>query len=298
MTLAVTRVTPDVAARAAAFRGRVQSVHRAAAYLAIEDPPALFVVALDSVGGQPGGILVSGVGDIRDLGIRAGMPAVAGDSRIAIADAGIRLDLAGAPMWSATLPVFADVVSAEVLAQTLRLARGVARRGASGRGFAPLLVGRDAADDPFVRAARPHLAAIRRALDTGDAECLCEAAVSLIGLGVGLTPSGDDLLVGLMAGLFATANPLAPVVAAAVESAADERTTTIGAASLRRAADGEFAERLHDVVRAIGTGAGPDLDATVRRAAACGSTSGIDTLVGLFVALDGAVTAAAIAVAS
>src|SRR3954452_14439594 len=163
-TLAVTRVTPDVAARADDFRARVQSVHRVAAYLETGSPADLLVVALDAAGGQPSGILVSGIGDIRELRIRVGMRVVARDGRISVVDAGLVLDVADAPVWSATIAAV-PTVPIETLHARLVAARATTRRAAIGGGVAAPLAGDGAADDAFVRAALPHVAAIRRALD-------------------------------------------------------------------------------------------------------------------------------------
>ena len=55
---------------------------------------------------------------------------------------------------------------------------------------------------------------------------------------------------------------------------------------LAHAARGAYAERLHDVLRAIATGTGDDLSPAIDREMAYGATSGADTLVGLFMALE------------
>jgi hypothetical protein len=111
----------------------------------------------------------------------------------------------------------------------------------------------------------------------------------LIGLGVGLTPSGDDFLVGLLAGLEATSHPLRQCVATTIVEQSPGRTTRIGAASLAHAARGAYAERLSDVIVALRPeydDGSPSLSTRIDRAMAFGATSGADTLVGLFAAIE------------
>src|SRR5256885_16947528 len=79
--LAATRLTPDVETRRRTIFGRVLSVHRAALYVLLEPASELLVVAIEPVGGVPGGLLVRGSADLSGLGVAAGMsfePAGAG----------------------------------------------------------------------------------------------------------------------------------------------------------------------------------------------------------------------------
>lgn len=55
-------------------------------------------------------------------------------------------------------------------------------------------------------AAKSHLTACSTYMQKADYEKASEELISLIGLGVGLTPSGDDFLCGVLAGLILTGN--------------------------------------------------------------------------------------------
>jgi hypothetical protein len=143
-----------------------------------------------------------------------------------------------------------------------------------------------AAGDPFARAAAPRIDALRLALTAGEVDPAGKAAAALIGLGVGLTPSGDDFLVGLLAGLDASDNGMGERLAAVIAQAAPGRTTTFGAALLDHACRGEFSQRLHDVLIAVAAHDDAGLRHAIDRAMAYGATSGADTLAGLCLALD------------
>src|SRR5436853_4319079 len=69
--LAATRLTADVDPRAARGSGTVRSVHRAAIYVQMEPTGDQMTIAIDAVGGLPGGMLVE-ASDLRAIGVAAG----------------------------------------------------------------------------------------------------------------------------------------------------------------------------------------------------------------------------------
>ena len=187
-----------------------------------------------------------------------------------VADGGLTLDLGRArrvdlrvrPAWE-----FAE--------HARRLLRDglLATRGARGaRGL----------DSPGARAARAALSGAIRRRDAAD---FLDAARELVGLGEGLTPAGDDYLVGTLAVLHRLAGgwPGAASVARALGAHAGDATTTVGAAFLRHAVAGQFSEPLRDLAMAESAAAAHVAAATL---AGMGATSGADTLVGVRAALD------------
>lgn len=115
---------------------------------------------------------------------------------------------------------------------------------------------------------------------------LPQATTELIGLGIGLTPSGDDYLVGVLAML--AQHPLGArsytAVAACIRSALElpdtERTTSVSRHFLLAGCEGEFQSEIAAASRGILTRA-PNLAAAFAAAAANGSTSGTDALHGV-----------------
>jgi|GEM_PF-3159614 len=105
-------------------------------------------------------------------------------------------------------------------------------------------------------------------------------ARGLIGLGPGLTPSGDDFLMGALAALdgLGQTNMHAALGAAVVAAAGG--TSPLSASLLRAAAAGHVGEKLHVMVAALLAG---DTDAAIAAAARIGHTSGWDALAGAVV---------------
>ena len=282
--MAATRLTPDVATRSRTLFGRVRSVHRAAIYLDLPGPGDLLVVAIEDVGGVPGGLLVDRVTDLRLFGVRTGMAFVPTAVGWAIPSAAVGIETSRAITWSAALPPAAMLDLTPELARAVAVARRLASDRAPHGGLATPRPGED-----WVVRAWTLIGNQRQALVAGDVLAALGPTVELIGLGVGLTPSGDDYLVGLLAGFAATGDPVGIELGAAIAAHVSVRTTAIGASAIAHAACGAFAERLHDVLIALADGRFADLATSIERATAYGATSGSDTLVGVFEGIDIAV---------
>src|SRR3954469_23869170 len=128
------------------------------------------------------------------------------------------------------------------------------------------------------------LAALRGAVRRADLDAALRTAVRLVGLGPGLTPVGDDVMAGTMAGLVLLGHPAAERFATGVYSLAGSRTTELSRALLRHAAaghvSGEYAAVLHGLV-----GERP-LAPAIAGLLATGSTSGRAMALGLCTAID------------
>ena len=159
-----------------------------------------------------------------------------------------------------------------------RLEHGVASlaRVYSAAAYRPGLDGHDA---PAVLAAR---------CAAGDLASAAEIAESLVGLGPGLTPSGDSMISGLLLALRllggATAGGtkavwLADWLGAAVTCYAEQRTTALAATLLHCAARGQAAEEVSAVLRAF-AGQKP-VEPAARRLLTAGRATGAELTWGL-----------------
>ena len=124
---------------------------------------------------------------------------------------------------------------------------------------------------------------LRDSMSVGDLNGACLHAKSMVGLGPGLTPSGDDFLVGLFAVLNISESPCFEWLGGGREVVADARhsTNAISYAVLTQAACGRVRESIARLVNCM-MHATPDrvLD-PLHRVLAIGSTSGADLLAGI-----------------
>lgn len=109
---------------------------------------------------------------------------------------------------------------------------------------------------------------------------LQETVSALAGLGNGLTPAGDDFLMGALYGLWAT-QPQAVVQkwGEVIMETAVSHTTTLSAAWLRAAAKGEATEPWHELCGQLMM-EGDGWETAVKHILATGHSSGADALAG------------------
>lgn len=124
-----------------------------------------------------------------------------------------------------------------------------------------------------------------RLLDDADGPALTAAVAALVGLGEGLTPSGDDIITGLA---FLSAQPgmlLGSRLAAMRRAVADaaHRTTLLSAMTMAAAVEGRGRQSFYDLAAAIVEGRS---ESAVPAVLAIGHASGSDLLKGMTLALD------------
>lgn len=186
----------------------------------------------------------------------------------------VRIDLSEAQIWNARLPS----LSAASLHR-----RGIERIKDVLAGAPPESLAR-----PAARPARAleGMDALYAGLRSGDPATVAAAASRLAGLGPGLTPSGDDLLVGALIAAALVHPRRAAAVGGEVLKAAGGRTTRISLAYLEAASRGEASEAWHGLARALDGGSDDAIAEAATRAMATGETSGADMLTGFLLALE------------
>jgi hypothetical protein len=225
---------------------------------------------------------------LAEFGLRPGSPAAISERCITIGSA-VRFtfeecELWHPPEWPAPLPYLqlanvgngvVSLLSAEAFDEGFAQVYRLSRCGTF--------------ETPLARIARERIAHFQSWLcDALESDCIQPAASldaihSLIGLGLGLTPSGDDFLVGALALLDALAERKAHgALAHAVAAAPRGLTSPLSDCLLRAAAAGHAGEPLWRAVSAIISG---NLDAAIACVRQIGHSSGWDMLVGVASAL-------------
>jgi hypothetical protein len=185
----------------------------------------------------------------------------------------IQADLSKAIEWR---PKAAPRFEASVVAASLDRLSAEASRALPPDGFGYLLD--PARDRPDVVKALTHWLSNPDGVPTG--------ATGLIGLGPGLTPSGDDLIGGALCALYAAGfSEVAARLADWALPIAKLDTNRISSAHLACAAQGDCGETIHDAIGALLAGHPVDL----ARIDAIGHTSGWDALAGVALSLHAAV---------
>jgi hypothetical protein len=239
--------------------------------------------------------LIGNLGRLSDFALQPGRSAAVCDRHIAIGNS-IRLSLDHAESWHP--PPWPICLSpARLIDSCAALARRAAF-DAPREGLARHVSGAPETSrhqPPPARITRPRIAIFERwlssVLDARHARVMAfeEAIQGLIGLGPGLTPSGDDFLVGALALLDAVGERHAhAALARAITDTLPGLTTPLSACFLKAAAAGHVGEALHRAVSSVITG---DVDSAVAAAGKIGHSSGWDMMAGIMTTLRIAVTA-------
>ena len=190
----------------------------------------------------------------------------------------IRIDLTQAALWDPAIPALAEPGDEGIAALRDFLRTNAPEEGLSRALFDTV----DTGNSALLAQGRRALARLRVGLDGADAAALTEGAGLLAGLGPGLTPSGDDVLAGILLALRVwpeRAGPLGPRIASALlVGTAAPRTGRISRAYLWAARQGHAADSWHDLIRALPGPAG--VAAPASRILETGETSGADMLAG------------------
>ncbi len=259
---------------------------------------AVLALSTPDAGRTPFSLTVAPAGPAPFRHLTAGAPVRVGDGTLALD--GLRVCVAVAPArpWD-PVPDWESVRRAlaldpGLLAGLLPLALELAPPGS-------LLDLYRLPDERPVRSARPDRSfigraaagaeALARGLRSGAGEALREGARLLAGVGGGLTPAGDDFIVGAMLAAWAgLAGPGAESRCPAIVEAAAPLTTALSAAFLRAAARGECSEQWHTLFESLAVGQIGDWRLEIGDWTPCveiggvlavGHTSGADALAGL-----------------
>jgi hypothetical protein len=240
-------------------------------------------------------ILNGNLGRLSDFNLQPGQSAVVCDRHIAIGSS-IRLALDQAESWRP--PPWPNRSSSVRLYDTCAELARRAAFDAPQEGLARHVSGlpeTSRPQAPLARIARPRITIFERwlfgVLDTKYPRVTAfeEAIQGLIGLGPGLTPSGDDFLVGALALLDAIGERDAhAALTRAMSGRLLELTTPLSACFLRAAVAGHVGEALHRAVSSVLTG---DVESAAAAAGEIGHSSGWDTMAGIMTTLRIAVAA-------
>ena len=268
----------------AGFMGRVHSVFAGACNVRCHD--TLLTIAARRVGDGPATLRLTDDA-APDLRLSFNMGETIGCHGGVLRSAHVELRLRQARVWQPAAPM--RLLTRERIDARLRDAAASLAHGHHARSS---MLGLEGATT---------VAALRDACRTLDVDSAMRHAARLIGWGEGLTPAGDDFLVGLLAGLDVWVEGderrgrLRGAIAAAVTSGA-RRTTPIAAHYLALAAGGHYNEPIVGLRHAlIAEDDGRVIDAALRRALAIGASSGADTAQGLLTGLAAWVASAATA---
>jgi hypothetical protein len=276
------------------FAAAVHSVFQSALNLRLDGENHLLTLIASDEGDLPQGIRLDAPGNFSFEGFHAGEPAVCRDSLLHFGKSSLSVQLSGARRWKCDLPALRfDPANPAVSAAWgfVWEALNERQRHSEAEILAEELVrSNESARTSVARRAGEVMQALVNAARRYD---LTNTSVvrALIGLGSGLTPSGDDLLIGYLAGLWCTVqdrNDRMKFIFSLGKTITrlSSKTNDISHTFLYHAVQGQVSSRLADLAEGICQGENPQrLREVAETAMRVGHTSGMDAVTGLLIGL-------------
>jgi len=273
-----------------AFIGGVHSVYRQACNIEADDGMLVTLVSA-GLGNLPRGVLCKAAApmDFRTLWCVSETVERCGTELRAVRT-GFAVDLSSAAVWHCELGACAiDPGADRTIDIVSSLCTISSKLGAAG-GFAPLVLGNEEPASSFDSAMRRRLEralpVLAGAIGRFDADRAVEGLAPLVGLGPGLTPAGDDFIVGLLAALWSRYDGRAFVAKLHGPLARLAATShPISRQFLMDALEGEVCEPLSDLAVAVSMHDHERAAAGALRVMRFGHTSGADALTGFLFGL-------------
>lgn len=265
------------------FNGRVHSLFSRVVNIECETG-RLFTLAGSGLDDAPNTAIVD-IAELDACGIALNDPVVVRKGGLCVGDSVI-VDWTSAAIWHASLPQYENADGS--LENRLDWVQSYLSRNGPKGGF----VDPDPSGIAFALqisvALQQRSGALLEALEQGQMAAARQHAEAMIGLGPGLTPAGDDFLVGLFAVLNMRDSPCYGWLAGGkdVLPRAAQSTNAISLAALTAAAGGQVRQSISGLIETLIEGTPTRLPKALDRVLAIGSTSGADLVAGILSGLN------------
>ncbi len=240
---------------------------------------------------------------MRDLPIKQGMKIIINGERIRSVMGSFHISLQGATSWDPSLPhQYEHLVNRTQIKNNFRTIMRVLLEKGNFQGIGPIILEypeiietynfqgykNSIVGNHYCSFISPRIKEFVFGVIHRDRTIIDNMLARIVGFGPGLTPSADDMLVGLMAALYYLASyhgidvEVIPYFRKRLNDELINQTTLVSGQMLKAAVQGEFARSLKDLcIAMITTDDRRTIEGATQEAINLGSTSGTDTVVGL-----------------
>ncbi|MDD3401136.1 MAG: DUF2877 domain-containing protein [Eubacteriales bacterium] len=270
------------------YRGKVLSVFSKAVNIQTEFGIVSLLTNTDCL--HPFSCIVGAIRPFNQMNIHTDDEVLIENEAIKFPKADLAIDVSLALDMELSLDVMVNLFIPIDLNIRLRQLQRVIESFAEADDMSPMVL--NTKSNPYCDLVRPRLERLNERLKEGTVEECCQAAASISGCGIGLTPSSDDLLSGFFAAYAALSQALGRNRAKVIDLtrrmafAAAQHTTDLSGAFLLQSGEGLVSEDVFQLLRCIFSDISyPTLVAYATQVATYGSTSGTDTLTGIYLAI-------------
>ncbi|MEW6593173.1 MAG: DUF2877 domain-containing protein [Candidatus Hadarchaeota archaeon] len=234
------------------------------------------------------------------LGVKSGMKAQVAAGWVVVGGV-LSISLKEAKLWQPPTSI-EKPLGVKAVEQNLEIARKTAISKAGMEGFGHLLKHLDeisqgksiaAEFNDVTRTVLPHILDLVKSAREADVSKVKKSVKGIVGLGPGLTPSGDDFLSGFASALWWASRSFGKGTVIVDEINAtifqeSKKTNLLSRQLLEHAVHGEVNERVGKLLMAILSGEQSEISPLVEQVVKIGETSGADMMVGLLFGIQAA----------
>lgn len=269
---------------ASTFSGYVHSTFNRTINVQCLENDELYTIACNQIDNGPNTLVIEKVRfDDIDLPINAQVHAK--NQKLYIGQE-LVISIEAASLWESKLPEYP--ASFELFTRNMQKMKEYIALHGKGGGIKKSLQPQSPFDVEMSKMIEERILTLHGYMLKNEMSAALRSAIRLIGLGPGLTPSGDDFLVGLFTTLNIPNSPLFRyrTLAAQVVQEAKTLTNEISFMALKKASFGHVRETIIHLVKSIFTSKDEEFTLSLNKVLSIGSTSGTDIALGIYHGLD------------
>jgi hypothetical protein len=217
------------------------------------------------------------------------------DEDINVGDSLIIISMEGVQLWEPSVNLKERILSNNTILDNIEILRETALASDKHGGFGELIgsaktnefeISKENKFGPIAKYAAPHILSLLEAISLERYDDILQSSNKIVGLGPGLTPSGDDMLIGMMVAMFYISENKeisldVKQINNEIISGITGRTTLISEEFLREAAMGRVNEPIAILMDNILSADKKEIVESVANVLSIGSSSGVDTIFGI-----------------
>jgi hypothetical protein len=266
--------------KASSFSGYIHSIFNRTINLKCFENDELYTIGCNQIDNGPNTLLIEKE-RFAEIDFSINTPVITENQKLYINNHLI-ISVEKAALWESKLPEYPT--NPEIFFKNFSKMKEYINLHGKGGGIKKTLKPQSPFDTEMSKEIEERISALHEALLSKDIPEASKSAIRLIGLGPGLTPSGDDYLVGLFTILNISDSPLSCYrpLADLVVNEAKKLTNEISYMALKKASVGETRESIIDLVKSIFTGKDEEFTLSLNKVLMIGSTSGTDIALGIY----------------
>ncbi|WP_053368878.1 DUF2877 domain-containing protein [Bacillus sp. FJAT-27245] len=270
--------------QASKFSGFVHSTFHRTVNIKCLENEELYTIACSQIDNGPNTLVIEEE-RLNDIYLAINAPVNAENERLTIGNQ-LVVSIEQASLWESSLPDFP--ANLEKLFQNMSKMKKYIDLHGKGGGVQKRVQPQSPFEAELSKMLEERIFILYEAILKKEFSKATASAIRLIGLGPGLTPSGDDFLVGLFTAMNIPNSPIFEnrELAGQVVRDAKSLTNDISFMALKKASQGHVRESINHLVKSIFTGGDEELILSLNKVLSIGSTSGTDIALGIYYGLE------------